>query len=297
MFSANETVDDINSEDLRFLLVEYYLAGLRQRSGDMSSRLKQLSDAKRGLEAFIRDCVRREIVPKSEIAAGGFDSFVSDWPASGSVDSDDGDASGLSSSAAGISRASAVWAAAGTKVGAARSATRTIDPAAQRAQKIERFKRNQASKKRLKELALLHARLQRLEGGSSADGVGSTASLSGIDEDSRREMALLALQTAARSAIDEIASIDQELPILRHMAERQAQSSSSSSSVSASSAGRGHGARAQDDSRMSTSAQARAAAAAARDAMSPSEYAAAGPPPGDPSIDPTRKGLVRNKGK
>lgn len=287
IFSNNERVEDINTEALRYFLIEYYLACLRQRVGDMSTRHRQLLDAKAGLEAFIGDMLRRGVVPKSEISAMGFSAFVEEDENSpragrGAVLSDDNANDGPSSSVA-SARAQQIWAQAGAKVGAGSGGPR-IDPAAQRAQKIERFKRNAAAKKRLRELALLHSRIARLNaasgggGGSEAgdtgapDGVGSAISLSGIDEEQQREMALLALQTAARSALDDLASIEQELPILRHMASaREAQRGGPGRAASA--------AGALDDARMAPDERARA-------------YVAGGPPPTDRSVDPTRKGLV-----
>lgn len=110
------------------------------------------------------------------------------------------------------------------------------------------------------------------------------------DADSRPHLSLPTApphpQSAARSAVDEIASIDQELPLLRHRAAQQAAAAAatSASSSSRAAASSSSAATAIDDARMSPTERQRAAAAA---------YAAAGPPPDDPSINPARKGLVR----
>lgn len=222
IFSPNETLDDIHTGDLRYLLVEFFLGGLRARTPDVGARARALTDARAGLAAFIADVVRRGVLPRSEAAAVGMGPFLDDERGddsssssrrAGRDDVDDGgdadadDGGGASSSVA-SARAAQIWAQAGARVGASSraptSAAIPSDPAAARAQKIERFKRNTAAKKRLKELALLHARLARLNGGDTeadaADGVGSAASLAGgvFDEDARREMTLLALQVSAR---------------------------------------------------------------------------------------------------
>jgi hypothetical protein len=53
------------------------------------------------------------------------------------------------------------------------------------------------------ELALHHARLQRLQqGDGDADGVGTAASLGAMDEDGRRELTMLTLQVRVRIAAE-----------------------------------------------------------------------------------------------
>jgi hypothetical protein len=117
----------------------------------------------------------------------------------------------------------------------------------------------------LQELALMHARrLELVKRDNNADAIeaasldGIGASLGGpvIDDESRREMLILTITSAARQAVDDIISINQELPLLEYMLK-----------VGPRAPGPADGA--STDSRMRQ------------------------PPSDDPSIDPTRKGLVR----
>lgn len=235
--SSNECAGDMRTEDLRYLLVEYYAAGLRQRvGGDPAARLAALEAAAVGLEAFVADCVARRVVPAAEAAALGFDGLLQQRAqrpsAADTADADDGCGTGST-------RAQQLWAQAGARTSPASAPGRARqDVAASRSQKIERYKRNVEAKKRLKvrtpeasclgggvhemiarhvahhvarphnsdvcrpscpctpqELALHHARLQRLQrGDGDADGVGTAASLGAMDEDGRRELTMLTLQ-------------------------------------------------------------------------------------------------------
>jgi hypothetical protein len=147
--SSNECVDDMRTEDLRYLLVEYYLAGLRQRVGDATARLAALEAAAVGLEAFVADCVTRRVVPASEAAALGFDGLLQQRAARPSAadtaEADDG------GDGAGSTRAQQLWAQAGPRASPASAPGRARqDVAASRSQKIERYKRNVEAKKRLK---------------------------------------------------------------------------------------------------------------------------------------------------
>lgn len=189
--------------------------------------------------------------------------------------------------------------AAAAIAGAARVGPR-IDPATARMQKIERFKRSAAGTKRLRELAALHAR--RVEAArrrgmdvsaaleaAELDGIGGSGSgagsVSGTDEESRREMSILALQGAVRQALDDLASLAQELPLLAHMVA----AADESDRAGAAAGGAGSAGSPGADVRARGPGAGAAAAADGR----PTDFSGrAGPPPGDPSIDPSRKGLV-----
>lgn len=192
--------------------------------------------------------------------------------------------------------------AAAAIAGAARVGPR-IDPATARMQKIERFKRSAAGTKRLRELAALHAR--RVEAArrrgmdvsaaleaAELDGIGGSGSgagsVSGTDEESRREMSILALQGAVRQALDDLASLAQELPLLAHMVaaadERDRAGAAAGGAGSAGSPGA--------DARARGPGGAGGSAGAAADGRPTDFSGRSGPPPGDPSIDPSRKGLV-----
>jgi len=297
-FSSNEGVADIATGDLQYLLIDYYEARLRQQTPPDSGRLAALLRAKFGLETFLAKVVEVGVVSAEEAAASGIDAYVAtsrrrDEEESAASEARDRSAARVAAAAAAAGddgdapargatlRGGASGGAGGGGGGGGRrtgefgvAAGRAgVDPGQVRALRVARFKRNGETKKRLQELALISARRVRLAamtgGGLEAaveagelDGVGAAASAGPtVDEDIRREMTLLTIVSAARSAVDEIVSIGQELPMLMH---REAL-------ARAGGGGGAGGAGAASDSRMRPT----------------------GPPPGDPSIDPARKGLVR----
>jgi hypothetical protein len=177
VFSKDEIVEDINTEDLRYVLIEYYLASLQSRSTGPTTpavRARTLVEAKAGYEAFLERVVALGIISASE-----------------------GLTLGVGTGAGGAPR-----------IGGGNDL---------RSAKIERFKRTQAAKKRLAELSELHRKQaeELRKTGAVMDGVGSAAS-AGPDEETQREMSLLAISIAARTAADEVLAINQELPLLQH---------------------------------------------------------------------------------
>lgn len=228
IFSDNEIVEDMNTEDLKYLLVEVYIAALQSKV--MEGRVGHLKAAKSGFEAYIDRVLRLGIITKAEKDALGLDAEKK--PTGNEL----------------------------------------------RQQKIERFKRNAAAKKRLAELAMVNKRKadeERRQGGQ-VDGVGSAAS--GPDEEVQREITLLTIAIACRTAADEIAAINQELPILEHaakVAEREAQSGRNVD----------HGPRGR------RTAGPTAAGAGGNWAGDDDDERASGPPANDMSIRPDRPGL------
>jgi hypothetical protein len=212
VFSRNEELHDVPTGSIQYLLCEFYIASLRQRApvsaaapGDLARpRLAQLKAAKSELEAFLAQCygVRGLIDDAEAVAIGLLDIVpylaelygVERTPSGGAAGSrkagsgegeEDGDrdysTNVVSSRAATALSARATAAAAG---GGGR-----VDPGALRQQKIERFKRNTAASKRLRELAALNARAvdaarKRGMGDAEAaeaaqlDGIGASASAS-----------------------------------------------------------------------------------------------------------------------
>jgi len=232
-------VEDVPTGHLKYLLVEYYLASLllREGGGNLSgTRAAILREARLGFEAFVRVCAAMGAISPSEAS----------W---GAILKDEGSRGSLADSDIG-----------------SEGSSRKRDPALLRAEKIERFKRSQAVKRRLAELSSIHS--TAMAGGRGGkdleDGVGGRGSAAGGggDEDTLREMALLSLSVAAYSALDEVSGIDSELPLLKHKASLESESGQG---------GRGGLARQAWDPRMKP----------------PND----GPPPGDISIDPDRPGL------
>ncbi|RGB39281.1 TAP42-like protein [Rhizophagus diaphanus] len=65
IFSANETVEDINTSDLRFLLVEAYLGDLTTKLTD-NDRMQTLNEAKLYFEQFLRNVELHEILKEED---------------------------------------------------------------------------------------------------------------------------------------------------------------------------------------------------------------------------------------
>jgi hypothetical protein len=297
--SRGETLEDINTEDIRYLLVEFYIASLRGKATER--RRENLALARLGFEAFIETAARVGAIPPAERRALGL-------PAE--LDGDRGETGGVRLRGTGVgvggegeeenvederaggrgAGSSSTRAGAGTLAGGRVGGGSLIKSSELRGQKIERFRRNQAAKKRLAELAAHHKReadaIRRAMGrgedeGALADGVGGRGSLAGggggggggPDEESLREMATLAVAIAARTAADEILAIEQELPLLAH-AERMAAERTDAREKGG--VRRGPGGRGEDDGRGSS-------------ASSSSEVG--GPPPDDMSVRPDRPGL------
>ena len=243
LFSDNEAVEDVATPHLRYLLAEYYVAALLVRAEAGPGRASSLRAARQGFEAFVRTCLALGAVTAAE---------------------DVGVLLGEGGASAGEEGGG------GGGGGRARLPPRR-DPGAQRAAKIERFRRNQAAKKRLAELAAAHAlaaaRARAAGAEGDADGVSGAASMGGGagDEDAAREAALLTIACAVRDACDSAAAIDLELPLLAMREEAEAREGCGDARRECGGGGGGQQA----------------------DGRAPPR----GPPPGDLSIDPARPGL------
>lgn len=65
LFSANETLEDINTKDLKYLLVDYYLGELLlKRAGDQ--RLNIVMSAQNRFNIFLANCLTHQILGKAE---------------------------------------------------------------------------------------------------------------------------------------------------------------------------------------------------------------------------------------
>eukprot|EP00300_Choanocystis_sp_HF-7_P037534 c53712_g1_i1.p1 GENE.c53712_g1_i1~~c53712_g1_i1.p1 ORF type:complete len:356 (+),score=68.82 c53712_g1_i1:38-1069(+) len=69
VFSPNETIEDTNTSDLKYLLVPYYLAFLHLAIRDMDSRLLHVETAISMLNAFLGECYRRGAMSDEDRAA------------------------------------------------------------------------------------------------------------------------------------------------------------------------------------------------------------------------------------
>jgi len=69
LFSPNEELDDINTADLKFLLVPYLLAEVTAATRDMESRLSSLKRALVYWRAFSADCQRLQVAHADDLRA------------------------------------------------------------------------------------------------------------------------------------------------------------------------------------------------------------------------------------
>jgi hypothetical protein len=255
LFSDNEAVEDVATPHLRYLLAEYYVAALLLRTESGPARAPSLRAARAGFEAFARVCVQLGAVTAAEDVRA----LLGDEERAQCGEDEEG-ALGRPSGGGG----------GGGGASRARLPPRR-DPGALRAAKIERFRRNQAAKKRLAELAAAHAaaaaRARAAGAEGDADGVSGAASMGGGagDEDAAREAALLTIACAVRDACDSAAAIDLELPLLAMREEAEAREGCGDARRECGGGGGGQQA----------------------DGRAPPR----GPPPGDLSIDPARPGL------
>ena len=192
--SKNENIDDVLTENLRYLLIEYYIAILRsQRCAPPMGplRSKYLREALLGLEVFANKAVAIGAATKSDAGVLFLD------------ENSDG--------------------------GSERTFSAPSSKEQSRSTKIERYKRQQEAKKKLLELqrihdaeaaAGIHRRLKN-EGTQgdeleAPDGVGAARAIGVPDEKTLREMTLLNIAIAVRTSADEAQSITSELQLLAH---------------------------------------------------------------------------------
>lgn len=221
VFSDNETLRDMLTESLQFLLIEYYIGSLLQRLSD--DRVRRLRAAGTSLEAFLHTILRVRAFDERDSDAIGIPQVLSKL----STDEDDDSVASDSRRrpAAAASASSALASRDGDVLGGAAVPPALMGAAASRNAKIERFKRNTVAKKRLAELAAMNARAHRAlrrDADVHDDGVGAHVAGPVGDAETRREALILTLECAARSAVDDLLTIQQELPLAARLAAARA---------------------------------------------------------------------------
>lgn len=192
--SSNEIVEEIETENLKYLLVNFYIGKLQQmdtgNAAGPARRLENIKSARLSFENFVELVCRIGVILPNERDSLGFAQLLDQGKGESEDNSDRS------------------------------NRHRSMDPNAMRMAKIERFRRNQAAKKRLAQIADTSAReaLRRRAAikrgfveSEITDGVGSvTGGVGGaLDPETRREQLLLALETSAREAVDEAFAIDE----------------------------------------------------------------------------------------
>ncbi|KAF8503260.1 TAP42-like protein [Russula emetica] len=181
LFSPNETLDDISTQDLVYLFLPYVSADIesRARAIERNERLSRLVEAKQGFTKFVSDLELYEIVSKSERELHG------------------------------------------------KNASAIADPARRRETKIKQYQAEKEIRTRIETIATRHHVPIPSSDTSPTDfdliaallppstPASTTVSDDEDDEDQRRTAALLLLRLAYAQAHAQLASITQELELLR----------------------------------------------------------------------------------
>jgi hypothetical protein len=194
VFSPNESADDIQTNDLQYLLVDYMVAKLIPRAQsrgtfDPRARLAALRRSKAEHIVFLARCDALSLLEGAEL------DFYNACVCNIEEDEDDAEG-GRTSSSSTLT----------TSIGRGNS----MDPNRQRTNKIERFKRQKSDKERLEALVTGGAGARDTSGGLPFEG----------DEELAREYALLRVTTAVQDSLGEVEGIGKELQMLEMMAAR-----------------------------------------------------------------------------
>lgn len=194
VFSPNESADDIQTNDLQYLLVDYMVAKLIPRAQsrgtfDPRARLAALRRSKAEHIVFLARCDALSLLEGAEL------DFYNACVCNIEEDEDDAEG-GRTSSSSTLT----------TSIGRGNS----MDPNRQRTNKIERFKRQKSDKERLEALVTGGAGARDTSGGLPFEG----------DEELAREYALLRVTTAVQDSLGEVDGIGKELQMLEMMAAR-----------------------------------------------------------------------------
>ncbi len=217
LLSANEEEEDVATADLKYVLVQYYLGLLHSKAttssgggggggggGGPRARMAAVEKAKRHYQAFLQHCEQLRVLQGEDKKA---------WAAERGMEEEEEEDEEEEGGHDNDRRRRAVLP---TKVGGG------ADPATQRALKIERFRREKASKERLRELNYLYEKLRKdvkeEEEGCEGGGGGQRA---GELEEVERERTKLWIETCIRKVLDEWGMLRQELQILTMMARQQ----------------------------------------------------------------------------
>lgn len=68
LFSSNEIIDEINTNDLKFLLIPSYLGDLTLKKTGIDNRADVLNEAKEWIQNFLNTCQNNEIINKEDIS-------------------------------------------------------------------------------------------------------------------------------------------------------------------------------------------------------------------------------------
>ncbi len=234
-FSSNETLRDLSTRRLSYLLVPFRRAELQDLVRvDMSDgpgpRLALLRQADVYLEVFLQRCVAYGIAegPEAERFAAYLES--NRGRDDGDEDDDDDGGGGGGGGGGGNTRSAGprrqrVGGPSAAAPGGARASAET-----HRELKIQSFQRQKLAKQRIDEILRIRERRKRRQRGGRRQG--PTGGGAGREEEEpveedegdddahelERELMLLLVQSAVRDALDALDSHQRELPMLAHMA-------------------------------------------------------------------------------
>lgn len=192
LFSGNEHVDDVNTTDLRFLLVDWLRAKLVPRRSSISTRdpharLAVLKQSQQLHTAFLRQCDSLNLLQGDDAAA--WQAFCGDADREEEEDEEE------------------------LPTAPQQPRPPRNDPATDRARKIARFKQERADAERLAEL---EQRMAAVERRRHVD----DPCPPGVDEELLRELTLLKVASGVRQALDDLDAYGKEVEILKFMASR-----------------------------------------------------------------------------
>jgi len=210
VFSENETLPDLSTRRLSYMLVPLRLAQLQDQvqvdlSNGPTPRLRLLQRSDIYFELFLRTCTAYKVAEDADVQRH------QERLAQKSNGTDI--TSSMNRLTMNLSRQSAEVA---------------------RQQKIDTFRRQTRSRKRMAEIERIKQKRQSRQSSASSASSGTVKNhalddeylLDGDDEELEREHVLLLLQSGARDALDTLDAHGQEIPMLAHMAqmrEKQAQ--------------------------------------------------------------------------
>lgn len=180
IFSSNELVDDMNPNDLRFLLIPVYLGDLTLRVTDRNKSRRHILEAAK-VNSFDNVCRCTSCYLIVSTMKNHFNTYMNACEEHQLLSGADLDAYKRS-------------------VDTSNSNSRSLPPAQQRQQKIEMFKREKATENRIRELR------ERLNVDENED-----------KDDIERDWVLALVQLHILKALQHLHSIDQELVMVKEM--------------------------------------------------------------------------------
>jgi TAP42-like family len=193
---SNERVDEVSTDQINYLLIEFYLASLKYNHSSFSptNRYQSLLDSKLGFEAFLDRCIQAGLFTPEEMMQYGIAEYQSQ---KAQFEASYSDAEPLDL-----------------------RKKRYVAFQSKREHKVARFQSMSQERKQLAGLVQAQrARARMLEREGELDGVGAVTYVQGggtassSDDDTVRKLTLLRVRIACKESVDSLYSISGELPL------------------------------------------------------------------------------------